>query len=124
MPANPQLDLSSIDDPFIRDNFKKLAEYFSAQNQLLDFKFVEMDFTAAVVQQKVAHGLTVIPRDLLRLEVTGAGKVTFHKGLFDKQFLVVSTNGAAHVRLFAGLYKDSNTGTLAESVTEEWKATL
>lgn len=126
MPSNPtpQINTQDIADLPTRRNFEALKAYYDKQNQLLDFKFVEMDFTAAVSQVKVRHGLNVIPRDLLRLEITGPGKVTFHRGLFDKTFLIVSATDAVHIRLFAGLYKDSGAAVLAESVTEEWRATV
>lgn len=121
---NPQLLTTEIKDEYVRRNFEALKKYFEEQNQLLDFKFVEMDFEEAVSEVKVRHGLTVIPRDLLRLEVTGPGTVTFHRGLFDKTYMVVSTTDAVHVRMLVGLYKDSGAEALAEDVTEKWKATV
>ena len=121
---NPQLLVTEIKDEYTRRNFEALKKYFEEQNQLLDFKFVEMDFEEAVSEVKVRHGLTVIPRDLLRLEVTGPGTITFHRGLFDKTYMVVSTTDAVHVRMLVGLYKDSGATALAEDVTEKWRATV
>lgn len=124
MPDNPKLLVAEIQDISVRKNFEALKTYFEQQNQLLDFKFVEIDITEAVSQMKVRHGLNVIPRDLLRLEITGSGKLTFHRGLFDKTFLVVSATAALHARMLVGLYKDTGAVTLAANAIEEWRATV
>jgi hypothetical protein len=120
----PSLSTQDIADPVVRRNFEALRTYFREQNQLLDFKFVEVDFKAAVSQVRVRHGLNVIPRDLLRLEISGPGKLTLHRGQFDDTYMIVSSTDAVHVRMLVGLYKDSGSDQLAADVTEEWKATV
>lgn len=122
MADSPKLYVQQITDIYVRKNFQALQDYFAAQNQLLDFKFVELDFTAATSKQKIQHGLAVIPRDLVRLEVTGPGILQFHKGLFDKTYLIISSTDAVHARLLVGLSKDGVATQLAEDVMEEWSS--
>ena len=126
MPSSekPSLTTRDIVDIYVRKNFEALRTYFSQQNQMLDFKFVELNFSTDVVEAKVRHGLNLIPRDLMRLEVTGPGKITFHRGKFTKDFLIVSSTDAVHARLFVGLYKGMGSDALNEDVIEEWKATV
>jgi hypothetical protein len=122
---SPQLYTTQIQDLYVRKNFQALVDYFSNQNQLLDFKFIEQDFTAAVSKVQVKHGLKVTPRDLVRMEVSGPGVVTFHRGLFDSTYLYISTTDAVHVRFLVGLYKgQAGSNSLAADVTEQWKAAV
>lgn len=122
--SKPQLVTTEIQDIHVRRNFEALKAYFEEQNQLLDFKFVEMNFTTDVSLVKIRHGLKIAPRDLIRMEVTGPGTITFHRGLFTEEFIIVSSTAAVHVRLLAGLHRGSGATVLAEDATEQWKATV
>lgn len=124
MADSPKLYTQEIQDVYIRKNFQALQDYFTAQNQLLDFKFIELDFTTDVSEAKIKHGLSVIPRDLIRMEVTGPGKITFLRGKFTKDFLIVSATDKVHARLLVGLYKGTGSTVLDSDVIEEWKATV
>ena len=120
----PKIFISEISDPYIRKNFENLNSFLAAQGQLLDFQFLELDFTQAETERPVRHRLNVIPRDLVRLEISGAGKVTFHRGLFDRDFIYVSSTGVAHVRLLVGLHKSDGAFAVNEDAIEEWRATV
>src|SRR5262249_37238052 len=96
--ANPPLAVKEITDVYIRENFNALARYFSEQNQLLNFKFLEFTFDGPVTEQRIPHGLAFTPKDILRSKVTGPGVCTFNHNLFDDQYIVVSTTNAVRVR--------------------------
>lgn len=107
--ANPFLLVKEIKDQYLRKNFQNLSDYFSQQNQLLDFAFFDRSFTEAQENVKIAHGLTYIPQDIICTQVTGAGRVTFNYGQFDKTNLDLSVSDACRVRFFAGAYRNNQT---------------
>lgn len=113
--ANPYLLTQQISDQYIRKNFEQLASYFQNQNQLLDFQFFELVFTAAATGVKQAHGLSYIPLDILVTHMTGTGAVTFDYGSFDSTFMVMNVTGPCRIRFFAGTYSKfiSNVATVA-----------
>lgn len=121
--SDPELSLREIDDPFTRNNFQKLVDYFTKQNQLLNFQFLDLEFTAAETQRRVLHGLGVIPRDFVRLEISGDGKLTLHRDQFTKDFLFISASGPVRVRFLCGLYWKAPSGNPALS-NEEWQAKI
>lgn len=102
--VSPILETKQVQDQYIRKNFVNLQQYFQSQNQLLNFQFFDIVFSAAVTNQKVQHGLSYIPRDIIMLAVTGSGLVTFNLGIFDSTNMNITTTGACHVRFFAGTY--------------------
>jgi len=118
----PRLNVREIADLYTRKNFENLAAYFAEQNQLLDFRFVEIDTAVAVTRERIKHNLNLVPRDLIRLEVSGPGKITLHKGVFDSTYLYYSSDGAVHARLFVGLSRASTPVVLAEDAVEVWEA--
>lgn len=121
--VSPELNVKDITDLYLRTNFQNLSNYYARQNQFLDFQFLEIIFSAAESNRRVRHGLAVIPHDLVRLEVTGTGVVTWHRNRFDKNFLVVSSTGPARVRLFVGQYFRSPIDPGVKSTDEEqWYA--
>lgn len=119
--SSPVLQISQIQDAYIRKNFENLDAYFKGQNQLLDFKFFEVIFTAAQTGLKVAHGLTTIPLDILVTQVTGAGKVTFKHGSFDPTYLVLDSTGVCRIRFFAGTYSKQSSAAVTQSTDNEEK---
>ena len=104
MSPTPDLQLAQIQDQYVRKNFQNLIDYFSGQNQLLNFRFFEQVFTEAITGQKLAHGLGVVPLDILVTHISGAGKVTFKYGSFDESYIVMDVTGACRIRFFAGTY--------------------
>jgi microcystin-dependent protein len=123
--ANPYIELTNVSDQYAQKNFENLDKYFKSQNQLLDFKFFELSFTAAQTAYKVAHGLGYIPLDILTTKVTGTGKVTFKHGSFDSTNIVMDVSGPCRIRFFAGTYSQQQTSIAnASADTEEKTASV
>lgn len=112
--VKPFLLLKQIQDIYIRQNFESLTDYFSTQNQLLDFKFFEVVFTSAESNRKIAHGLEIIPKDVLVSQIVGQGRVTFNLGLFTDEDLSLTADGPCVVRFFVGTYWDYKNNVNAE----------
>lgn len=104
---SPVLNIKEIKDQYIRKNFSNLNDYFRSQNQLLDFKFFQQTFTAAVSNYKIAHGFKFIPQDLLVTQLVGAN-ATFNFDSFDSKNIDVSVDGPCVLRFFLGSYQTSN----------------
>jgi microcystin-dependent protein len=115
--SNPVLNVKDISDNLVQQNFQSLANYFLNQNQFLNFKFVEVVFTAAQKNMLINHGLGYVPLDIVPTLVTGVGSVTFNIGLFDKTNLNLTSSGACRVRFFYGLYWKS--GQAAATATTD-----
>lgn len=109
MPKNPTIAIDSIQDQYVRKNFEALDQYFSGQNQLLDFKFFELVFTQAVTGFKKAHGLSYTPLDILVTRISGTGAVIFKYDQFDSSNLVMDVTGACRIRFFVGTYSGFQT---------------
>ena len=123
--SNPYLAVKEISDTYVRKNFENLSDYFASQNQLLNFKFLEIMFTRAETDRRIPHGLPRPPKDLLRTRMTGTGVVTFHRGDFDNQFIYASSTGPARVRLFVGTYFNSPLGDSDEPEDDEsWSSSV
>jgi hypothetical protein len=105
--VDPIIDLKSIADLSVRDNFKILQDYFRTNNQLVGFKFVEYTFAQAQQNAKIAHTLGYTPKDILVLSTLGPGILTFNYNDFDANYLDVSSTGQASFRAFVGTYWDS-----------------
>lgn len=101
---NPALSIKEIQDQYIRTNFKNLSQYFARQNQLLNYKFFELNFTAATASYDLVHGLGVLPQDLLMMNVVGEGQINFNFGLSTSSTLNISTTGVVRVRFLLGTY--------------------
>lgn len=116
--AKPKLSIKEISDAYVQNNFKKLQDYFNSQNQLQDFNFVEFVFSGAIQNQKLAHGLSIVPQDVLIMRLTGPGALTLNWGLFDSKNLDITTTGACRVRLFVGSFWNfqSSAGTSPSDV--------
>lgn len=102
--TNPELILNEIQDLYLRRNFSQLDNYFKTQNQLLDFKFFEVKFTATTLNQKVNHGLKFIPKDVVFLGATNNATVSFNVGNFTLQSMDISANKETTLRFFIGKY--------------------
>lgn len=102
--TNPELIINEIQDLYLRRNFSQLDNYFKTQNQLLDFKFFEVKFTATSLNQKVNHGLKFIPKDVVFLGATNNATVSFNIGNFTLQSMDISSNKETTLRFFIGKY--------------------
>lgn len=101
---NPNINVKEISDQYIRKNFQNLSSYFSTQNQLLNFKFYEIVFTAATANYNLVHGLGVIPQDVIMMNCVGSGTVSFNFGLSTATNLNITTTGAMRIRFMVGTY--------------------
>jgi hypothetical protein len=108
-PANPDLLIQQVSDLYVRQNFEKLRDYFSTENQLLGFKFYERSFLAAVSGMRLAHGLPNIPLDIIVTHLSGTGDVTFNYGEFDDTYLSLDVSGPCRIRFFVGTYSKLTT---------------
>jgi hypothetical protein len=115
--SNPQLNIQQIVDVYLRQNFSNLADYFNAQNQLLNFGFKEVVFTGAQANFLVAHGLKVVPQDIIVTKIVGPGKVTFNHGLFDSVNMNLTASDACRIRFFFGTYYNF-TSTVQDKTTD------
>lgn len=100
----PQIFTQQIQDSYTQKNFVNLQQYFQTQNQLLNFSFFDLSFTAAVSNKKFPHGFSYAPVDILVLKISGSGTVQFNTGLFDATNMNISTTGACRVRFLVGTY--------------------
>lgn len=118
--TKPQLTEDKVQDIYVRKNFRNLNDYFSTQNQLYDFKFFDIEFYRATENQKVEHGLSYAPQDVIVTKITGDGIVSFNHGLFDSKYVNLSSDGPARVRFFVGSYWQSTNkqNDVKSSVTE------
>ena len=101
---NPQIFVKEVQDILLRKNFQNLSDYFTKQNQFLNFAFQELVFTGAVTSQAIPHSLGVIPQDIIVTKITGAGTATFLHGSFTSTNMYISTSGACRIRFFYGTY--------------------
>lgn len=101
---NPTVLIKEIKDQYVRTNFKNLSDYFSEQNQFLDFNFFEINASGAVDNQNLAHGLSTVPKDISVLFISGPGQITFDLDSSDATNLVYSTSGQVYARIFVGSY--------------------
>lgn len=103
----PELILKDVQDPWIRENFKRISEYM-----LRDplgraiWRFREIEFVSAQTNAKVHHGCGFKPLDIIQTSSIGVGTVTYNFGLFDDETLDITSTGACTVRLFIGAYRD------------------
>lgn len=112
----PTFIMKDIEDPYIRENFKRLTVF------LQDFPFfrgewvfIEHEFTAAVTELELPHGLAFKPTDIIVTSVhggtIGVSAVEFHFDDFDETNLNVTATEACTVRFFAGAYKEESSRT-------------
>ena len=98
-----------IENPYIRENFQRIREYFRDEPILRSqFTFVTETFTnTASTTFDVPHGLSFTPTDIIFLSVTDddAATVTFNYDDFTDSTISVTVSAACTIRLFAGRYQ-------------------
>ena len=114
---NPYLATREIQDVYVRENFLKLQDYFNKENQLYGFRFFEVKLDKAVTNYKVAHGLSIPPRDVVMSHISGPGIATFNLGKFDTKNMDITTTGAVLLRFYAGTYWDLLKSTSVDTNT-------
>lgn len=101
------LILKDIDDPYVRENFFRLKNFFASQVFFDgDFKLFDVSIPAAATRFKIKHGLTFIPVDIITLSVSGDFNFYFRFQEFDRDNIYVTTDGPVRVRFLAGKLKD------------------
>lgn len=98
----PLLNTRDVGDLVLKRNFQNLVEYFATQSQLIDFQFLEYEFSGYQTGVKVRHSLGYTPKDVIVSHLSGSGLVTFNYDQFDSNFVVISSTGPALVRFFTG----------------------
>lgn len=101
---NPTILIKEITDQYIRKNFQNMSDYFSAQNQFLNFKFFEIMVSGAQTSQTLAHGLGTTPKDIMVSFVSGPGQITFDIDDSDDKNLSYSTSDSVYCRIYVGSY--------------------
>lgn len=102
-PLNMILDF--IEDRYVREALENLTQYLRKEPFIdTEWQFFEKEYTAAITDDQIAHTLGGVPKDIILTSKIGAGSVTFEYEDFTKNFIVVSTTGAATIRFFAGTY--------------------
>lgn len=103
----PDIILKDLSDPWVRENFWRLDKFFKAQPLFKGvFKFFELTFPAAVVAQRIPHGLGLKPLDVIQTSSIGTGVITWLYPDFTTTDLFVTTTGPVVVRAFVGSYKE------------------
>ncbi len=115
------LRIEKVQDPLLRELFRDMHARFQRESELAQTRHISFVTTKAVSNMKVAHGLGVIPRDLIRASVTGSGVVTFNRSRFDEKTIDVSTTGPMRVRLYVGSAATrADLEEFDDEDTEEW----
>lgn len=98
-----KLNLETITDPVIRDNFKKLQEEFYS-NPFMNgnMKHFELTLTQAETNYAFKHNLGYKPKDVLITFVEDASAVTVDYDLTNKDFIYFTFPAATTIRFFAG----------------------
>ena len=112
--ANPlQLDIFGIVDTFVRRNFERVQELidrlnarYKADSQFAGFEHFDVEFSEAVTNKKLDHGIGEIPLDLVETFKTGAGTITYNYDSFDASTIDVTTTDACRVRFYLGVHKE------------------
>lgn len=106
MRKNTTLLVKEMQDAYVRENFLRLQD-FIRKIPLVGFRHIEITFTAAENNKKIAHGLGSKPKDVLQTSITGTGAVTWNYSLFNETYLDISATGPCVVRAFVGTHQEA-----------------
>lgn len=129
-PVGVKLSLKEIADSYIRENFKRLQDYFDGVNSSEEFQAVDLQVQSAVTELKIRlPSGSGVPKDIIltKLIASSGVKLRFHWGLFTDGQIVVSTTGAARARFLVGTAKNElaiqdGQVTAAETDKQEYTA--
>ena len=94
-----------IEDQKVRQAFETLQDFFKGHPLAgQNWEHFEREYTEAVTKDRVRHTLGALPKDIIQTFKTGAGSVTFEYADFTREFIVITTTGAAKVRFIAGSF--------------------
>lgn len=109
MISTPEFITKDIEDPYIRENFKRLSNFLQSFPLFRgEWAFFELTFDSAKTNALIGHGLGFRPTDIIQTSKTGAGDITFNYDLFTSENLNITTTGACVVRCFVGAYKEES----------------
>lgn len=100
-----KLFLSEIGDQYVRENFKKLSDWFQFSDLLSGFKHAEIVFSGPTANYSYVHRLGYVPGDVVQTYASNGAVVTWHYDRFDREQVLVSVDKACTVRFFIGRYK-------------------
>lgn len=101
--------LDYLEDENTQDALENLQDFLAGQPFIEpEWQFYEREYTSAVTDAQIKHTLGGVPKDIILTSKIGAGSVTFEYEDFTKDFIVVSTTGAAKIRFFAGTFVKGN----------------
>jgi hypothetical protein len=96
-------------DPYVKDNFRRLAEAIEREDLLRgNFKFFEIVIAQpeGAINFSYPHNLGFVPKDILTLSASNNNPmVTWHFDSFTDTNLVLSTSDDCTIRCFVGTYK-------------------
>lgn len=104
-----QLLIQEIEDPVIRENFRRIQRELTEIQVLLkgEWKFFEITFTGVVTDFDYPHKLGFVPKDIIQTYITPGEAILWNHESFDKTNINVTTTGACTVRAFIGSYLES-----------------
>ncbi len=114
MPIVPKraLDLyvREIDDPFLKENFRKIQDYSRIQPFLNgDFQLFEITIDGDETNLKYRHNLNFVPTDIIQTFQKGAGTWVWNYDSFDGTNLDITTSGTSGtitIRAFIGRFDE------------------
>jgi len=106
-----ELELDRIEDPIVRENFRRLKDLL-AEPALLRGKFTFFEFTLAALTypatHRIRHGLSFTPQDVIQTSTLGTGTITWNYAKFDSSYLYCEITGPMSVRAFIGSYQEGS----------------
>lgn len=117
--------LAQVEDPVIRDNFRKIIEFLGANPVRQDaFKACELFVTGNATGIKIKHGLNQVPKDaiIVRLIAPSAARLVVDFAEFTSDEASFDVTGLAsgeklHARILVGTIE--NVATFGESFAME-----
>ncbi len=101
-----RLSLGSIADRYVRDALSLIQTHLNTGSHPTGFKFFTQEFTSAVTEQKIPHGLNFVPLDVIQTSLTGMGELSWEYDLFDRENVYVTTTGPCVVRAYIGTHRE------------------
>lgn len=103
----PDLILKDISDEYVRENFFRLQGFIQKFPLFRgEWYFFEYTFAGAVTDQRLQHGLSFKPTDIIQTSLIGPGSLTWNYDKFTDKLLYVTTTGSCTVRAFVGAYRE------------------
>lgn len=103
------LDLIEVDDKVAAENFRRILDFLKSTPILAgQFELLEFSTNGAVTALRIPHQLGFVPVDVIETSNRGSGSVTYLYTLFERDAILITTNGPVIVRAFVGRYDRGN----------------